>query len=340
MEARPGIAGIEYPVRPMTAVTAQELPTSHPGGWAAEPKLDGFRCIAHRGDHRVALQSRQQRRLTGYFPEIAAALAELDVEVVLDGELVLWREGRLDFAALQQRLYPAASRARRLSLEMPAAYVVFDLLAVDGTDIRPEPYSARRALLEDLLARQLPHGLVPIPMTKDFAVARTWVLDHTSAGVEGVVAKRLDAPYRANGKTWVKIRTRMTADAIVGGVLGSLERPEALILGRPDRHGRLRVAGCTTPLPRAARTEIAAVLTPAAGGHPWPPTIPSGRFGRLDGTPIDYVQVAPTVVVELDVDVSFEHHRWRHGARFVRIRRDLKVSDVVSGGSEIGNGED
>jgi ATP-dependent DNA ligase len=154
------------------------------------------------------------------------------------------------------------------------------------------------------------------------------MLDHTSAGVEGVVAKRFDHPYRGNGRTWVQVRTRLTAAAVVGGVLGSLEQPEALILGRPDHRGRLRVAGRTTPLPRAARTEIAAMLTPAVGCHPWPPVIPSSRFGHLASAPVEYVQVAPTTVVELDVDVSFENHRWRHGARFVRIRADLQAADV------------
>jgi ATP-dependent DNA ligase len=118
---------------------------------------------------------------------------------------VCWTEGRIDFAALHRRLYPAASRAQQLSVEMPAAYVAFDLLAVDDTDIRPKPYSARRALLEALLARQLPHGLVLMPMTTNMAVARTWMLNHTSAGVEGVVAKRLDHPYPGNGRTWVKV---------------------------------------------------------------------------------------------------------------------------------------
>jgi ATP-dependent DNA ligase len=154
------------------------------------------------------------------------------------------------------------------------------------------------------------------------------MINHTSAGVEGVVAKRLDHPYRAGGRTWVKLRTRLTAEAVIGGVLGSLEHPEALIRGRPDHRGRLRVAGRTTPLPRAARAEIAAMLTPAVGDHPWPPVIPSSRFGHLASTPIEYVQVAPTTVVELDVDVSFENHRWRHDARFVRLRPDLRPRDL------------
>lgn len=315
-------------MRPMIAAAAPALPTSHPGGWAVEPKLDGFRCIAHSGPQRVALQSRQLRPLTRYFPEIVAALGQLDVEVVLDGELVLWREGRVDFAALQRRLHPAASRARALSVAMPAAYVVFDVVAVEGRDVRSEPYSTRRALLEDLLTRQLPHGLALMPMTTDFAVARAWMLNHTSAGVEGVVAKRLAHPYRGRGRTWSKIRTRLTAEAVVGGVFGSLARPEALIVGQYDPHGRLRVAGRTAALSPAARVELAAVLTPAAGGHPWPRVIPSSRFGQLPSKPIEYVQVAPTVVVELDVDTAYENHRWRHGTRFVRIRADLHVGDV------------
>lgn len=132
MNARLGIAGVEYPVRPMIAVTAQELPTSSSAGWAYEPKMDGFRLLAHRGTKRVALHSRQQRPLGLYFPEIVAALRQLDVEVVLDGELVLWRNGRLDFAGLQQRLHPAESRVRALSIATPASFVVFDVLALNG----------------------------------------------------------------------------------------------------------------------------------------------------------------------------------------------------------------
>jgi ATP-dependent DNA ligase len=323
-----GIAGVEYPVRPMIAVPALRLPMSHPGGWAVEPKMDGFRCIAHRGMNRVALQSRQQRPLGRYFPEIVSAISELDVEVVLDGELVLWHEGRMDFIALQGRLHPADSRARELSLAMPASYVVFDVLALDGTDIRSRPYSVRRALLEDLLTRRLPHGLVPMPMSTEPAVARAWLLNHSDAGIEGVVAKRLDHPYRAGGRMWRKVRTRVTAEAVVGGVLGTLVQPEALIVGRADHRGRLRVAGRTTPLSRAARDDITAVVTAAGAEHPWPPTIASSRFGQRPSEPVTYVQVAPTAVVELDVDTAFEDHRWRHPPRFIRLRRDLCPSDV------------
>jgi ATP-dependent DNA ligase len=330
MAAQPaGIAGVEFPLRPMIAVNADHLPEAPGGGWSYEAKFDGFRCLAHRRAERVALQSRQQRPLTRYFPEIVTALEQLDTAVVLDGELVLWREGRLDFAALQQRVHPADARARQLSLARPASFVVFDLLALDHRDVRPLPYRARRALLEDLLGRQLPHGLVLMPATTDPAVARAWLTQHSAAGIEGVVAKRRDQPYRAGGRTWRKIRTRLTTEAVVGGVLGSIARPEALILGRYDTSGRLRIAGRTTPLPRLARAELGRVLTPgAAGTHPWPVTVPSSRFGQRPSEPIDYLQVAPTTVVELDVDTSFEQDRWRHATRYIRLRADLHPGDV------------
>jgi hypothetical protein len=127
----------------------------------------------------------------------------------------------------------------------------------------------------------------------------------------------------------LKIRTRLTAEAIVGGVLGSLEQPEALILGRPDPQGRLRVAGRTGRLSPTVRSKIAALLTPAGGDrHPWASSIPSSWFAQLPSKPIGYQPVVPDTVVELDVDTTFERHRWRHGARFVRIRADLQAADV------------
>jgi ATP-dependent DNA ligase len=322
------MAGIEYPTRPMIAVTAERLPAGGPVGFAYEPKFDGFRCLAYRGRDRVVLQSRQQRPLGRYFPEIVDAVAQLDTSVVLDGELVLWREGRFDFTALQQRLHPAASRAGVLAA-LPASYVVFDVLALNHQDLRAQPYSARRAVLDDLLGRQLPHGLVPVPAATDPAVARVWLTEHSAAGIEGVVAKRLDQPYRPGGRTWRKVRTRLTAEAVVGGVLGSITRPEALILGRHDARGRLRVAGRTGPLPGAARAELGALLHPApAGEHPWPAAIPSSRFGQRPGELVDYLRVAPTTVVEVDADTSFEQDRWRHATRFLRVRADLQPIDV------------
>ena len=171
-----------------------------PGEWSYEPKFDGFRCISFRSGERVRLQSRQQRPLTQYFPEIAAAVGGLDVDLVLDGEVVLWHEAGSTSQRLQLRLRPAESRAHALARSMPASYVVFDMLELAGVDLRARPYLERRACLEDLLGRQLPHGLVLMPVSSDPAVAEQWLINHSAAGIEGVVAKRSCQSYRP-GKT-------------------------------------------------------------------------------------------------------------------------------------------
>lgn len=316
-----------YPLEPMVAVRAERLPVGEK--WTYEPKFDGFRCLAHSSGGRVRLQSRQGRPLTRYFPEIVAAVAALGEDVVLDGELVVWHEGRLDFPALQQRLHPSGAQAGRLAAARPAAYVVFDLLARGGTDLRPAPYAERRRRLEELLGTRLPHGLVLVPASTDVGVGRLWMREHTASGIEGVVAKRVDQTYRAGARAWRKIRTRLTAEAVVGGVLGSLPEPEALVVGRFGAHGRLRVAGRTTPLDGADRAHLRRVLTVAGTDHPWPSVLPPGRFGRRPAEPVPYVQVEPTVVVEIEVDAAYEQDRWRHPVRFVRPRLDLRPEEIA-----------
>ena len=165
----------------MAAKTVTHLPVGP--GWSFEPKYDGFRALAFRDDHGVHLQSRQLRDLTAGFPDIAAAVAQLD-DVVLDGELVVWRAGRFDFAALQDRLRSGSRRTRDLVTAAPAAYIVFDLLAHEGRDQRDRPYRKRRRKLEKLLARGLPDGLVLTPATTDAAVASSWMLGHGATGIE------------------------------------------------------------------------------------------------------------------------------------------------------------
>ena len=124
---------------PMAAATVRALPVGP--GCVFEPKFDGFRALAFCAPGAVVLQSRQQRPLTAAFPDVAAALAPFgDDGAVLDGEIVVWRAGRLDFAALQDRLRSGPARVRDLATAAPAAYVVFDLLASDGEDLRDRPY--------------------------------------------------------------------------------------------------------------------------------------------------------------------------------------------------------
>jgi ATP-dependent DNA ligase len=309
----------------MVARSAPELPSTGP--WAFEPKLDGFRVLAVVDGGRARLQSRQQRPLTRYFPEIVEALRQqFGGEVVLDGELVVCGpNGQLDFMALQRRL----TGARSAAADGPASYVAFDALAAGGTDLRALPYRIRRQVLQQLLddARS---PLAVVPMTTDGTAARAWLTGHLAAGIEGVVAKRLDHGYQPSRRAWRKVKARTSAEAIVGGVLGPVGSPVALVLGRRDEHDRLHVVGRTTTLPRQVRAELGAALQPADRWHPWPAVLPPARFG--DAAPVEYTRVQLVVVVELAVDSAVDVVRgrpvWRHPAQFQRARHDLRAEDL------------
>ena len=289
-----------------------------------EPKLDGWRCLAfHQANGRAVLQSRQCRSLTRYFPEIVVAILEqVPAATVLDGELVVYRGGRCDFAALQRRV------CGRPGVAAAASFVAFDVLTVAGRDLRGLPYRKRRKRLRKLLADVGP-PLALMPATRELAGARAWMRDHIEAGVEGVVVKHREHGYHPRRRSWFKVRTRTTADAVVGGVIGPLNAPEALLLGLPDGRGRLRVAGRTGPLTLPARRELGTLLVPPRQGHPWPEQIPSSRFGQLPGDLVDYTPTEPLLVVEVDADVCFEHDRWRHPTGFRRVRGDLQPADLA-----------
>jgi ATP-dependent DNA ligase len=319
----------------MTARPAAQLPDRRRSdGYAFEPKLDGWRCLAfHRIGGEVALQSRHHKPLISYFPEIAAAVLEqLPAGTVLDGELVAYRDGRCDFVALQRRIFARPGPARTASSAAHAAgsagvsFVVFDAVALAGRDLRGLPYRKRRKRLRRLLAECAP-PLLLMPATRELAGAHAWLRDHADAGVEGVVVKHREHGYRPRRRSW-KVRTYLTVDAVVGGVIGPLTAPEALLLGLPDKHGRLRVAGRTGPLTLPARREIGALLMPPQRAHPWPERIPSSRFGQRPGDLTDYTPTEPLLIVEVDADVCFEHDRWRHPTGFRRIRADLQTWDL------------
>jgi ATP-dependent DNA ligase len=202
---------------------------------------------------------------------------------------------------------------------------VFDLLAWNGKDMTGRPYWKRRRKLEKLLGRGLPDGLVLTPAATDPAVARTWMLGHHHTGLEGVVAKRLDQPYRPGVRGWQKLRTRVTAEAIVGGVTGSLDAPHELILGRQDEHGRLRIAGRTTALRPPTSARLGTLLEEHP--HAWPERLPAHSWGTARTA---YTRVRPDLVVEVTADLALDGLRWRHPVRFVRTRDDLQVSDLTS----------
>jgi ATP-dependent DNA ligase len=308
------------PVPPMVAKAVDRLPAGP--GWSFEPKLDGFRAVAFIGSGSVFLQSRQLRDLTAAFPDVAAGVAQLG-EAVVDGELVIWRGGRCDFAALQQRLHAGRPRVGHLAASSPASFVVFDLLFRAGRDLHHRPYATRRRKLTKLLDHTRAAGVVLAPATEDPTTASTWMRDYSASGIEGVVAKRQDQPYRPGVRGWQKLRTRVTADAVVGGIIGPLAQPRALLLGR-YHDGRLRLVARSTTLAPAASRELGRWLRPAAI-HPWPEVLPPQRFGH---TPTSYTRVIPDLVVELSVDLATEGLRWRHPARLLRLRTELTAIDL------------
>jgi ATP-dependent DNA ligase len=163
------------------------------------------------------------------------------------------------------------------------------------------------------------------PATTDVAVARSWMLGHAQTGLEGVVAKRIDQTYRPGVRAWHKLRTRVTAEAVVGGVIGRNDAPRELILGRFGPHGRLRIAGRTTRLSPTASAQLAALLRPASA-HPWPETLPPHPYGG--GRTID-TRLRPEAVVEVSADLALDGLRWRHPVRFVRIRGELTAADLA-----------
>ncbi|MEU9867041.1 ATP-dependent DNA ligase [Actinomadura sp. NPDC048021] len=324
---------IQGPVAPMAATAIDRIPQERAcsGGCRYEPKFDGFRCVARVGeDGDVQLWSRRLKRLDAAFPEIVSAVSgTLPPGTVVDGEIVRWGgDGRLDFAALQRR---HVTRRTGSPITEPCHYVVFDVLEAGGTDHRPAPLSARRAELERLL-RGLPgtSRIVLCPQLRDVGEARLWFEILVAQGIEGLVVKAAGDPYKEGRRGWWKVKHRTTTEALIGGVTGSIEQPQTLLLGRYTTAGVLRVVARTTPLTPRARTALAGALSEAGPGHPWPEPLPAGWAGGLPSTrdPIHYTRVAPDAVVEISVDAAVEHGRWRHAVRFLRLRQDLTPGDV------------
>jgi ATP-dependent DNA ligase len=325
------------PVEPMLARLARDLPAGD--AVVYEPKWDGFRCLAFRPagpEGSVDLRSRNQRPLARYFPEVVEAVQALPHSpIVVDGELLVIRDGRADFAALMARLHPAASRAALLARETPAHYVMFDLLAVGDEVVLDRPFAERRGRLETVTAGAEP-PLQVSPSTRDPAVARAWLAAYSGAGIDGVVAKDLDGPYTPGRRTMTKVKLEHTADCVIAGFRWMLDRPlvASVLLGLYDDTGLLRHTGVVSSLRRPLREELTATLAPLAvhlAGHPWEHgfALEGGPAGRLPGsagrwTPDlvhDWVPVAPALVCEVAYD-QVDAHRLRHAARWRRWRPD------------------
>jgi ATP-dependent DNA ligase len=336
----PHDTAIAPPIEPMLAKLADEVPAG--SGFLYEPKWDGFRAIVFRADD-VFIQSRDLRPLDRYFPELHDVLLEqLPPGCVIDGEIVIAGPDGLDFDALQLRLHPAASRVAMLAKATPSAFVAFDLLAVDGRDVRDEPLRERRALLEQLLASTRP----PIhltPMTRDRALAVEWLDRFEGAGLDGVIAKPEESLYQPGKRAMIKIKHSRTADCVVAGFRWHKSGRDAvgsLLLGLYDARGNLQHVGVTSAFTMAARKQLATELEPlrknALDGHPWREWASGGELTRMPGGQSRWsagkdLSWEP-LRIERVCEVRYDHlqgDRFRHAAVFERWRPDKRPADCT-----------
>jgi ATP-dependent DNA ligase len=332
---------IEPPIEPMLAKLAEELPTGE--GFFYEPKWDGFRAIVFRSSSDVFIQSRDLRPLDRYFPELHELFVRaLPPGCIVDGEIVIGTRKGLDFDALQLRLHPAASRVEKLAKETPAGFVAFDVLAVEGHDIRDVPQNDRRAALERLLAGVEP----PIhltPMTRDAAVAREWLDRFEGAGLDGVIAKPADGTYQPGKRAMIKVKHARTADCVVAGFRWHKSGRDAvgsLLLGLYDGRGSLQHVGVTSSFTMAMRRALVLELAPlrehALENHPWrdwaaaDPTrtgrMPGGQSRWSAGKDLSWEPLRIERVCEVKYD-HLQGDRFRHAAVFLRWRSDKRPGD-------------
>ncbi|WP_327411318.1 ATP-dependent DNA ligase (plasmid) [Streptomyces sp. NBC_01281] len=311
----------------MLAKPVEDLPT---GPYAYEAKWDGFRAIVGRDPAgSVEIRSRQGTLLNPGFPEITAAARALP-PVILDGEIVIWHDGRLAFELLLRRLNRRPASVEDEVRSSPAHFVVFDLLRVDGPDgeVARLPYRDRRARLEALFADQElqpPWTLCPVTLDRDEALS--WMQEWSPAGIEGAVAKRLAGVYQSGVRGWEKARVRHTSEALVGAVTGRVYAPSILLLARQDEGGHLHFVGRTTVLDRESASGVGRLLRVQAGGHPWARRRFSAGWGSRETLNVQLVE--PSLVVEVSVDLPLDASgRWRHPVRLVRTRPDLDVPNV------------
>lgn len=304
---------------PMLAHPVSSLPESDdlPGGCAYEPKFDGYRAMIFVDDGVCRIQSRHGQDITQAFPDIvAAATIELPDGVVVDGELVVWGENAYDFIQVQKRI---VSPPRPFALN-PASFIAFDLLMWDDDDLRGEPLSERRRLLEIVFVdHQMPFQLVP--QTTDRDVAQSWLREYgrNDIGIEGLVVKGLESAYTPGLRGWRKLRFHDTTEAVVCAVTGSLSRPECLVLAVPTGDDGLRVIGRTAPITDKQSRDVADLVSPRPGA------VDIGSHG--DESAAGAARVHPTLVVELSALPAEDDPTWRV-FDLVRVRPDLGPDEV------------
>ncbi len=311
--------------------------------WIFEPKWDGFRALVFRDGDEILIQSREQKPLNRYFPELLEPLAgALPERCGIDGEIVIAGSDGLDFDALLQRIHPAASRVERLARETPASLVAWDLLCLGADDLRDEPFEQRRRRLEELLAdARAPVHLTPA--TRDRAVAEEWFARFEGAGLDGVMAKPACGIYEPGVRSMLKVKHRRTMDCVVGGFRwhknGEGRAIGSLLLGLYDAEGSLHHVGVAASFTAARRRELVDDLAPlrdgAADGHPWSdwiaaaksrPRVPGGPSRWNRGKDLSWLPLRAERVVEVSYD-HMQGRRFRHTSHFVRWRPDKPAKE-------------
>jgi ATP-dependent DNA ligase len=346
-DARPMNLPVNPPVLPMLAKRVGELP---PGdAWIFEPKWDGFRTLVFRDGDEILIQSRDEKPLNRYFPELIAPLkTQLPERCVLDGEIVIARNGGLDFEALQLRLHPAESRVRLLSGQMPASIVFFDLLCEHDRSLCSTPFAERRARLESLLGDAQP-PLHLTPATRDRMTAADWFRRFEGAGLDGVVAKSETGTYEPNKRVMLKVKHERECDCVVAGFRwhkrGQKTAVGSLLLGLYDGVGNLEHVGVCASFTDAKRRELVTFLeryrTNALDGHPWrawaeaqpaedaePHRRPGMESRWSQGKDLSWEPIRPELVVQVAYD-HMQGSRFRHTAQFRRWRDDKRPRDCT-----------
>jgi ATP-dependent DNA ligase len=326
----------------MLAKLSGDMPEGE--GWLYEPKWDGFRALVFRDGDDVYLQSRDRRPLSRYFPELLAPIRDnLPARCVLDGEIVIVGAGGLDFSSLLLRIHPAASRIKLLARDLPASLVVWDLLALGDQDLTVAPLEERRRRLEESLAGARP----PIhltPATRDRARALEWFERFEGAGLDGVVAKRLEDPYQPGQRAMVKVKHARTAECVVAGFRFHKDGPGtmigSLLLGLYDAGGVLHHVGIAASFSVEKRKQLLAELAPlredALESHPWrawkveeaqaAQRLPGATSRWNRGKDLSWEPLRIERVCEVGYD-HLQGDRFRHGTHFLRWRPDKRPED-------------
>ena len=334
--------GPNVPFPPQEALLVESLPAGE--RWQYEPKWDGFRGVLENDGGELALWSRNGRPLLRYFPELRSLGDLLPPHSALDGEIVIQREGRLEFDLMQLRLHPAESRIRRLAAETPATFIAFDVLVWDGEPVHRRPLHERRAELERVGRR-----FTLSPYSRDLEVAEHWLRRLESIGLDGVMAKKLDLPYLPGSRdAVVKVKHHRTADCVIVGY--RLERTKeaarrptqederrlekrsayrlsgkriaTMLLGLFRDDGTLDFVGHTSGIPAALQKQLQELLPPLAStGQLTGGRVPGAESRWSQGKDLPWTEVQPVLVCEVRFD-KLEGDRFRHGTRFLRFRPD------------------